>query len=58
MEAIYADSVRRLHDDQLLDQTVIHVDGITTAAVKGGDNLGYSGHKQLKGDCKYSHIGN
>lgn len=24
--------------------------GATTAAKKGGDNLGYSGHKHLKGD--------
>ena len=30
---------------------VIHGDGTTTAAKKGGDNLGYSGHKHLKG-CK------
>jgi len=42
--------VSRLHDDPLLDLTVIHGDGTTTAAKKGGDNLGYSGHKHLKGD--------
>jgi hypothetical protein len=43
---------RRLQfdNDQLLDLTVIHDDGTTTAAKKGGDNLGYSGHKHLKGD--------
>jgi len=40
----------KLHQDQLLDLTVIHGDGTTTAAKKGGDNLGYSGHKHLKGD--------
>jgi transposase len=50
MDAIFAGSVSRLHDDQLLDLTVIHGDGTTTAAKKGGDNLGYSGHKHLKGD--------
>jgi transposase len=50
MDAIFAGSVNRLHDDQLLDLTVIHGDGTTTAAKKGGDNLGYSGHKHLKGD--------
>jgi transposase len=50
MDAIFAGSVTRLHDDQLLDLTVIHGDGTTTAAKKGGDNLGYSGHKHLKGD--------
>jgi transposase len=50
MDAIFAGSETRLHDDQLLDLTVIHGDGTTTAAKKGGDNLGYSGHKHLKGD--------
>jgi transposase len=50
MDAIFAGSVSRLPDDQLLDLTVIHGDGTTTAAKKGGDNLGYSGHKHLKGD--------
>ncbi|CAB3777846.1 hypothetical protein LMG28614_00476 [Paraburkholderia ultramafica] len=49
MDAIFAGSVGKLHRDQLLDLTVIHGDG-TTAAKKGGDNLGYSGHKHLKGD--------
>ncbi|MCX4149649.1 hypothetical protein PQR70_38860 [Paraburkholderia madseniana] len=43
-------SVRKLHQDGRLDLTVIHGDGTTTAAKKGGDNLGYSGHKHLKGD--------
>ncbi|MFM0149318.1 hypothetical protein [Paraburkholderia sp. RL18-085-BIA-A] len=41
---------RRLHQDQLLDLTVIHGDGTSTAAKKGGDNLGYSGHRHQKGD--------
>ena len=50
IDAIFACSVHRLHQDQLLDLTVIHGDGTTTAAKKGGDNLGYSGHKHLKGD--------
>ena len=50
IDAIFAGSVHRLHQDQLLDLTVVHGDGTTTAAKKGGDNLGYSGHKHLKGD--------
>jgi transposase len=50
IDAIFAGSVHKLHQDQLLDLTVIHGDGTTTAAKKGGDNLGYSGHKHLKGD--------
>jgi len=33
-----------------LDISVIHGDGTTTEAKKGGDNLGFSGHKHCKGD--------
>jgi transposase len=50
IDRIFAGSVHKLHQDQRLDLTVIHGDGTTTAAKKGGDNLGYSGHKHLKGD--------
>jgi hypothetical protein len=50
MDAIFAGSVSRLHEDGRLDTTVIHGDGTTTAAKKGGDNLGFSGHKKVKGD--------
>ena len=50
MDAIFAGSVSRLHQDRCLDTTVIHGDGTTTAAKKGGDNLGFSGHKKVKGD--------
>ena len=30
--------------------TIIHGDGTTTAAKKGGDNIGFTGHKKIKGD--------
>jgi hypothetical protein len=40
IDAIFAGSVHRLHQDQLRDLTVIHGDGTTTAAKKGGDNPG------------------
>jgi transposase len=50
IDAIFAGSVSRLHQDGLLDVTVIHGDGTTAAAKKGGDNLGFSGHKKVKGD--------
>jgi hypothetical protein len=33
-----------------LDTSIIHGDGTTTAAKKGGDNLGFSGHRKVKGD--------
>src|SRR5258707_4371005 len=51
IDRIFAGTVHKLHQDPLLDLSVIHGDGTTTAAKKGGDNLGYSGHKHLKG-CK------
>jgi hypothetical protein len=50
IDAIFAGSVLRLHEDELLDITVIHGDGTTTAAKKGGDNIGFNGHKKIKGD--------
>jgi hypothetical protein len=50
MDAIFAGSVSRLHQDNLLETTVIDGDGTTTSAKKGGNNLGFSGHKKLKGD--------
>jgi transposase len=50
MDAIFTGSVLRLRQDNLLDITVIHGDGTTTAAKKGGDNIGFSGHKKVKGD--------
>jgi transposase len=51
IDCVFSGTVRLLHQDRLLDLSVIHGDGTTTAAKKGGDNLGYSGHKHLKG-CK------
>jgi len=49
-DAIFAGSVSQLHQKEYLDISVIHGDGTTTAAKKGGDNLGFSGHKHFKGD--------
>jgi len=50
MDAIFAGSVSRLHKDGRLDTAVRHGDGTTTAAKKGGDTLGFSGHKRVTGD--------
>ncbi|MCP3713357.1 transposase [Paraburkholderia sp. CNPSo 3274] len=50
IDRVFAGSVDQLHRDPRLDLSTIHGDGTTTAAKKGGDNLGYSGHKHLKGD--------
>jgi hypothetical protein len=49
-DAIFAGSVSILSLKGFLDITVIHGDGTTTVAKKGGNNLGFSGHKHLKGD--------
>jgi hypothetical protein len=49
-DAIFAGSVSILSLKGFLDTSVIHGDGTMTVAKKGGDNLGFSGHKHLKGD--------
>ncbi|MEL7086775.1 MAG: transposase [Cyanobacteria bacterium J06597_1] len=49
-DVIFTGSVVQLHQTDSLDISVIHGDGTTTAAKKGGDNLGFSGHKHMKGD--------
>jgi hypothetical protein len=49
-DAIFEGTVLTLHQANLLDVSIIHGDGTTTAAKKGGDNIGFSGHKKAKGD--------
>ncbi|HAM53323.1 MAG TPA: hypothetical protein DCP92_22490 [Nitrospiraceae bacterium] len=48
--AIFGGSVWQLHKNKLLDTSILHGDGATTAAKKGGDNIGFNGHKKMKGD--------
>ena len=50
MAAILAASIAALAKAGLLDLSVIHGDGTSTAAKKGGDNIGRNGHKHHKGD--------
>src|ERR1035437_81828 len=50
IDAIFTGSVQALFKNNLLDTSVVHGDGTTTVAKKGGDNIGFSGHKHLKGD--------
>jgi transposase len=50
LDAIFIGSVMTLQENHHLDLSVIHDDGTTTAAKKGGDNIGFSGHKRVKGD--------
>jgi DNA-binding CsgD family transcriptional regulator len=49
-DAIFEGTVLTLHQANLLDVSIIHGDGTTTAAKKGGDNIGFNGHKKVKGD--------
>jgi hypothetical protein len=49
-EEIFVNSVVTLKNNNLLDLEVIHGDGTTQSAKKGGDNLGFNGHKKIKGD--------
>ena len=47
---IFEGSVFKLHSANLLDTSVVHGDGTTTMAKKGGDCLGFSGHKHMKSE--------
>jgi transposase len=49
-DIIFTPVVLRLRQINLLDVTIIHGDGMITAAKKGGDNIGFNGHKQIEGD--------
>ena len=49
-DIIFMTVVLRLHQTNLLDVTIIHGDGTTTAAKKGSDNIGFNAHKKIKGD--------
>ena len=46
----FGKSVARLFHDGKLDISIIHGDGSTTVAKKGGDQIGYNGHKKTKGE--------
>jgi hypothetical protein len=48
IDAVFAGSVLKLYQDDLLDLTIIHGDDTTTAAKKGGDNSGFSRQKEAK----------
>ena len=43
-------SVRHLAEQHHLDLSILHGDGSNTVAKKGGDGIGYSGHKHQKGE--------
>jgi transposase len=43
-------SVQRLSNEKDLDVSILHGDGTNTVAKKGGDGIGYSGHKHQRGE--------
>lgn len=50
LKKVFENSVFALAKNGLLDLTVLHGDGSLTSAKKGGDLIGYSGHKHFKGE--------
>ena len=50
LEHAFIASVRHLADQNQLDLSILHGDGTNTVAKKGGDGIGYSGHKHQKGE--------
>jgi transposase len=50
LEHAFIASVVHLSDQHQLDLRVLHGDGTNTVAKKGGDGIGYSGHKHQKGE--------
>jgi len=47
---VFINSVKELKEHNKLSTTILHGDGTSTVAKKGGDNLGRNGHKHHKGD--------
>ena len=50
LEEAFIASVQHLADHHQLDLRILHGDGTNTVAKKGGDGMGYSGHKHHKGE--------
>src|SRR3954462_7837551 len=50
LDQAFIASVRHLAEQHHLDLSILHGDGSNTAAKKGGDGIGYSGHKPQKGE--------
>jgi transposase len=50
LEQAFIASVRHLADHHQLDLSILHGDGTNTVAKKGGDGIGYSGHKHQQGE--------
>jgi len=58
LERAFVASVRHLAAHNHFDLSILHGEGTDTVAKKGGDGIGYSGHKQQKGEKILAIIGN
>src|SRR5918998_2241612 len=61
LEHAFIASVRHLDEHKKIDLSVLHGDGSNTVAKKGGEGIGYSGHKHQTGEkvgCVANPIGN
>jgi transposase len=58
LDQAFIASVRHLAAHGHLDLNVLHGDGTNTVAKKGGDGIGYSGHKHQKGEIILAIIDN
>lgn len=50
LEKVFENTVVLLSNNHLLDLSILHGDGSSTPAKKGGDNVGFNGHKHFKGE--------
>jgi transposase len=50
LDQAFIASVRHLAEQSHLDLSILHGDGSNTVAKKGGDGIGYCGHKRQKGE--------
>ena len=50
LDQAFIASVRHLAEQRRLDLSILHGDGSNTVAKKGGDGIGYSGHKHQTGE--------
>lgn len=50
LDQAFIASVRQLAEQHCLDLHILHGDGSNTVAKKGGDGIGYSGHKHQTGE--------
>jgi len=58
LSKVFEASVQHLFDTGMLDVTILHGDGTNTVAKKGGDGIGYSGHKHQRGEKVLSIVEN